>query len=208
MKTVKRIISVLLMCVMCIGTFLGLGNTAYAATEKMTLYTIFFPRGGDPNKSGWGNPDMHFMNGWSVAARGGSFTVYVKDSYSGLVVYCLEPGIPPQHGKVYPGYGEDYWDNYPSTLNTTISPTVVKAYIGRILQYGYQGTASTEWRTGNTGDANKLAHVIATQLLIWETIVGERDGQFNHVWGSSKGFDNIIEIIPKNNPIPYSRVSI
>ena len=35
-----------------------------------------------------------------------------------------------------------------------------------------------EW---NPEDASKIAGYIATQLLVWETVVGERDSQFNHV---------------------------
>ena len=33
----------------------------------------------------------------------------------------------------------------------------------------------------NKADADKLAHMIATQVLVWETVVGERDADFNHV---------------------------
>ena len=38
-------------------------------------------------------------------------------------------------------------------------------------------------------DASKMAGAIATQLLVWETVVGERDSQFNHV-------DTRIAVIP------------
>ena len=84
-------------------------------------------------------------------------------------------------GDQYTGRGEDFWDNYPSNLNPTIPPDTIKEYIGRIMTYGWQGNASTSWMSGNPEDASKIAGYIATQLLVWETVVGERDGQFNHV---------------------------
>ncbi len=33
----------------------------------------------------------------------------------------------------------------------------------------------------NQKGGDKLAHAVATQLLIWETVVGERDADFNKV---------------------------
>ena len=36
---------------------------------------------------------------------------------------------------------------------------------------------------------------IATQLLVWETVVGERDSQFNHVDANAQGKNNIAEYI-------------
>ena len=67
------------------------------------------------------------------------------------------------------------WENYPSHLNPTISPDTIKVLLGRIMQYGYQGNVSTSWRSQNASDAAALSHAIATQLLVWETVVGERD---------------------------------
>lgn len=37
------------------------------------------------------------------------------------------------------------------------------------------GTVSSGWRSQNAEDADKLSQAIATQILIWETVVGERD---------------------------------
>ena len=51
----------------------------------------------------------------------------------------------------------------------------MKTLLGRIMQYGYQGNLSLDWRSQNEADADKLAHMMATQALVWETVVGERD---------------------------------
>lgn len=66
------------------------------------------------------------------------------------------------------------------------------------MQYGYTGTISTEWRSQNDG-ADKLAHVVATQLLIWETVVGERDADFNKV--STGGYDAVLNQVSADHPL-------
>ena len=50
-------------------------------------------------------------------------------------------------------------------------------------------------------DASKMAGAIATQLLVWETVVGERDSQFNHVDANAQGKNNIAEYISPENPL-------
>jgi hypothetical protein len=69
------------------------------------------------------------------------------------------------------------------------------------MQYGWQGNGNTGWNASNSSDANDIAAEIATQLLVWETVVGERDSQFNHVWGSSQGKNNVIEMIGDSHPL-------
>lgn len=66
------------------------------------------------------------------------------------------------------------------------------------MQYGYTGTISTSWRSQNEG-GDKLAHAVATQLLIWETVVGERDADFNKV--DTGGKDAILDQISVNHPL-------
>ena len=193
-------LSLLLAAVTCLGTFAGFGTTAFAAGERMTAYMVDLPRSADPNKTGWGHPALSLMGGWSVES-GDHYTVHTQDSYNGKLVYCIEPGVGVHTSDSYTGFGEDFWDNYPSSLNPTISPTVIKAYIGRIMQYGWQGNASTSWDSRNPSHANEISAYIATQLLVWETVVGERDSQFEHVWGSSQGKNNMIEYISDAHPL-------
>ena len=73
-----------------------------------------------------------------------------------------------------------------------------KLFIGRIFQYGYTGTISTSWRSQNEG-GDKLAHAVATQLLVWETIVGERDADFNKV--GTGGKDAICDQVSTGHPL-------
>ena len=198
----KRTVSLLLAMLMCVTTLFGMGTTAFAAEETDEVYLISYPRDGDANYGGeWGHDSLSFMNGWSTATSRFT-TIRAMGSYEGNICYCIEPGVPQQTGNTFTKKGEDFWDEYPSSYNSTISPDDIKLFIGRIFQYGYTGTISTSWRSQNEGD-DKLAHAVATQLLIWETVVGERDADFNKV--GTGGKSAIVEQISTNHPL-YSQI--
>ena len=72
------------------------------------------------------------------------------------------------------------------------------------MQYGYQGDLSLDWRSQNESDADKMAHMMATQVLVWETVVGERDANFNHVDPGSA--DAVKSVYRTSHPL-YSRFS-
>lgn len=198
----KRTLSLFLAMLMCVTTLFGMGTTAFAAEETDEVYLISYPRDGDANYGGeWGHDSLSFMNGWSTATSRFT-TIRAMGSYEGNICYCIEPGVPQQTGNTFTKKGEDFWDEYPSSYNSTISPDDIKLFIGRIFQYGYTGTISTSWRSQNEG-GDKLAHAVATQLLIWETVVGERDADFNKV--STGGKSAIVEQISTNHPL-YSQI--
>ena len=190
--------SLFLATLMCVTTFAGFGTTAHAAEETENVYLVSFPRSGDENYGAeWGHESHSFMNGWSSGTSRYT-TVRAMGSYSGNICYCIEPGVPQETGDRYTKKGENFWDNYPSSYNKTISPDDIKLFIGRIFQYGYTGTISTEWRSQNEG-GDKLAHAVATQLLIWETVVGERDEDFNKVGTGGKAA--ILDQISQSHPL-------
>ena len=198
----KRTLSLFLAMLMCVTTLFGMGTTAFAAEETDEVYLISYPRDGDANYGGeWGHNSLSFMNGWSTATSRFT-TIRAMGSYEGNICYCIEPGVPQQTGNTFTKKGEDFWDEYPSSYNSTISSDDIKLFIGRIFQYGYTGTISTSWRSQNEG-GDKLANAVATQLLIWETVVGERDADFNKV--GTGGKSAIVEQISTNHPL-YSRI--
>ena len=202
MQKFKRTVSLFLAMLMCVTTLFGMGTTAFAAEETDEVYLISYPRDGDANYVGeWGHNSLSFMNGWSTATSRFT-TIRAMGSYEGNICYCIEPGVPQQTGNTFTKKGEDFWDEYPSSYNSTISPDDIKLFIGRIFQYGYTGTISTSWRSQNEG-GDKLANAVATQLLIWETVVGERDADFNKV--GTGGKSAIVEQISTNHPL-YSRI--
>ena len=198
----KRAVSLVMAAVLSLGAFANIGTTAYAASgTKSDVYIMELPRSGDTNNNGkWGHGELKFMNGWYSHAIS-TDSLRAMGSYSGNIAYCIEPGTGQHTGDTLTEKNEDYFNNLGS--NGTISGDDIRLNIGRILQYGYCGSISTSWKSQNSDDADKLSHAIATQLLIWETIVGERDESFNHK--SPGSYDAILDQIQKGHPL-YSRI--
>ena len=199
----KRAVSFVMAAVLSLTTFMGLGTTtAFAASgKKSDVYIMELPRSGDTNNNGkWGHGELKFMNGWYSHAIS-TDSLRAMGSYSGTIAYCIEPGTGQHTGDTLNEKDEDYFNSIGS--NGTISGDDIRLNIGRILQYGYCGNISTSWKSQNSDDADKLSHAIATQLLIWETIVGERDENFNHK--SPGSYNAILDHIQKGHPL-YSRI--
>ena len=198
MKTkCKKTLSVIMSVILCLSAF-SVSFTVFAETVG-EVYQVNLPRGNEPNKTGWGHPDLSFINGWSLSESEFT-TAKAIGSYSGTACYCIELGPGIHTGDQLTQKGEDYWDNYPSGYNDKLSPDLIKTYIGRILFYGYTGNISTEWRSNHDVGSEQCAHYLATQLLIWETLIGERDDEFNHVAVPS-GYNKVTDIIDSNHPL-------
>lgn len=195
----KRGLTAFMAVLLCLSSFIGPGTTtAYAAGEQAEVYMISFPRAGDANINGnWGHPNLHYMNGWTSGSSD-KVTIRAMGSYTGIACYCIEPGVTQNTGDVLTKWDENFWDNYPSSLNRTITPDEIKTLIGRIFQYGYTGNISLDWRSQNAG-ADNLSHLIATQLLVWETVVGERDSNFRKV--DTGGYDAVLDQISASHPL-------
>ena len=195
----KKAVSLMLAAVMSLTAFMGIGaTTAFAAVgEKADVYLVDYPRSGDTNNNGeWGHGNLNYMNGWK-----GLSTKYTglraMGSYSGNIAYCIEPGTGQRTGDTLTEKDENFFNNI--SPNGTISGDDIRLLIGRILQYGYRGGISTSWKSQNESDANCIAHAYATQILIWETIVGERDASFNHV--STGGYNAVLECVSSAHPL-------
>lgn len=194
----------------CFTAILGSGVTAFAAAptgETADSYSVAFPRDGDANldySGTWGHDELHYMNGWTSGEATWMTTLHTIGSFDGPACYCIEPGVPRNLYRSYESYGEDYWDTFPAEYNRTIDGRAMKTLLGRIMQYGYQGNLSLDWRSQNEADADKLAHMMATQVLVWETVVGERDADFNHVAPGSA--DAVKSVYRTSHPL-YGRFS-
>ena len=196
---IKRVVSFVMATVLSLSAFMSIGtSTAFAASgEKTNVYMVDFPRDGDANYDGvWGHSNLTLKNGWHT---GSSTHTNLKaiGSYSGNIAYCIEPGVSLSSGQSMNKYDENYFNNI--TANGVISGDEIRLFIGRILQYGYRGTISTSWRSQNESAANSIAHAYATQLLIWETVVGERDANFNHK--AASGCSNVKDVINAKHPL-------
>ena len=209
-KLYRRSISGLLALLICFTAILGSGVTAFAAAstgETADSYSVAFPRDGDADldySGTWGHDELHYMNGWTSGEATWMTTLHTIGSFDGPACYCIEPGVPRNLYRSYESYGEDYWDSFPAEYNRTIDGRTMKTLLGRIMQYGYQGNLSLDWRSQNDSDADKLAHMMATQVLVWETVAGERDADFNHVDPGSA--DAVKSVYCTSHPL-YSRFS-
>lgn len=193
----KRILSVIMAVILCTG-MLG-GFSVFAAGEQVENYQLAFPRRGDVNYSDkWGHGKLKHMNGW-FSDEAKYNTVFTIGSYSGPACYCIEPGTPIENKYKLTSRDESYWDNFPSEYNHTIAVPDIKIFIGRIMQYGYTGNVSINWRTQNESDADSFSLYYATQLLIWETVVGERDSDFNYI--TPVGCNAILDKIGAEHPM-------
>ena len=203
MKTVlKRGAAGLLAVLLCLFAFSGTGALA---AETCLSYMLSYPRDGDAcpvySTDAWGHEAKTYMNGWSVSAND-VWNVHCQDSFEGQINYCIEPGVIRNIGDVCQGFGEDFWDNYPAEFNPTIDPGTIKLLLGRVMQYGYQGNVSASWQSQNEADAECLAWIMATQVLVWETVVGERDENFAHM--NPAPYDAVKSVIGPGNPV-YER---
>ena len=209
-KLYRRSISGLLALLICFTAILGSGMTAYAAAftgETADSYSVAFPRDGDANldySGTWGHDELHYMNGWTSGEATWMTTLHTIGSFDGPACYCIEPGVPRNLYRSYESYGEDYWDTFPAEYNRTIDGRTMKTLLGRIMQYGYQGNLSLDWRSQNDSDADKLAHMMATQVLVWETVVGERNADFNHI--APDNADAVKSVYRTSHPL-YGRFS-
>ena len=196
----RRSVSLLLSIFICLSTIVGVALTASSASTTGKAIVIGYPRNGDANYSTvtWGHDELHYMGGW-MCHKGRHTTFYTMNSYKGNICYCIEPGRPLDTGLVFTQKGEDFFDNFPKEYNSTISADDIKLFLGRILQYGYTGQISDSWKSQNAEDADTMSKAFATQLLVWETVVGERDEYFNHV--TPNGYNAILEQVRGDHPL-------
>lgn len=195
----KKTIAVLIACV---SAFSGVASMIASAATQEDVYMIMFPRSGDVNANAeWGHGDLRFANGWKADASEWT-TLRALNGYEGEVCYCIETGVGQHSGDLLESLDEDFWLNYPETLNSTISPDSIKLMIGRIMMYGYKGKISTSWTSTSDG-ADNIAKIYATQLLIWETVVGERDEAFNHI--DTGNYDKVLQYVSQSHPL-YDKI--
>ena len=191
----KRAAALLLALVLC---FACVGTASAAEDVSGKVYLISYPRDGNENyhTGSWGHDALYFRHGWKLSASD-YLDVRAIGSYDANICYCIEPGVIQNTGDAFSRMGEDFWENMPD-FNDLMTPQQMKRYIGRIMTYGYTGGVSTQWRSQNAG-GDKLAQAYATQILIWETVVGERDADFRYV--APTDADAVREVIRDTHPL-------
>ncbi|MBQ1370588.1 MAG: thioester domain-containing protein, partial [Clostridia bacterium] len=197
-----RVLAALLAVVLVVGT--GVAGLTALAAQTVTVQIANIPRSGDNQYSNnnWGHPELKLMNGWTVHVET-YFTVKILDDYdTGNAVYCLEPPSSLHTGDTLSQQGDTvnfFRSKFP--WNGTLSGEWQRKLIAAILYHGYHGTCNLKtWVTQNSGGRAQLAKYWATQLLIWESIIGERDPNFNRL-PVPNGSVSVDGFVTNGNPI-------
>lgn len=92
-------------------------------------------------------------------------------------VYCLEPGKSVSSGDVYET--DDTYSYLDCVQNPTLNSAEIQQLLKRVFQHAY---------TGNLDTAESYFQYVATQLLVWEVVVGQRDMNFEL---ADNGYDSV-----------------
>lgn len=197
-KRLRRLIALFMSLAMLLGT-VPLISYAESINPTMTSY----PRGNDPDWGGqqsfatWGNEALSFNNGWKIAGVS-QFTNLFSIGYH-QTVYCVEPGTSIETPGQLTSNGTVDWEKVASR-NDSLNAAEIETVLSQVLYYGYHndGSDTTTWYKNN-GGGEKIAYCYATQLLVWETIVGERDASFNHK--AVSGCDHVTDMVKPAHPL-------
>ncbi|MCL2532324.1 MAG: SpaA isopeptide-forming pilin-related protein [Oscillospiraceae bacterium] len=183
-KTLTRAAAILLSLFLLLGTFAIIGY----ATGEVVVSMIAFPRGGGTDL--WGRPALTLMNGWT-ADSATNFHALGASNHGMQIVYCVQPGVPLRTGDRNPHITpEELFGNFD---NGVLNAEQVQILLGRLFQHGFGGTVSTEMTY------TQITEIIATQVLVWEIIVGERNLDFS--WNAPPaGVNRSLEIVRQNHP--------
>lgn len=92
-------------------------------------------------------------------------------------VYCLEPGRSVSSGDTYET--DDTYSYLDYVQNPTLNSAEIQQLLKRVFQHAY---------TGNLDTAESYFQYVATQLLVWEVVVGQRDMNFEL---ADNGYDSV-----------------
>lgn len=142
---------------------------------------VIFAYGGD-------HGDITMQGGWHKAASGNRFAIFYTTN-DRQVMYCLEPGNHRDNDSTAFRQDPDYIRNHLSSR--FLSGSQIENFMTLIMTYGYNGSVDGGQFVTDLGPFNEPITEAggttttqlyeACQILIWETITGERDANFNYV---------------------------
>lgn len=159
-KILKRAVSVFTLLAV-IFTMIPTGLSVSASDVKIQI----------ENAQGLGTKkDLTIGKGYKINAT--DYWCMIHTSDSDRAAYCIEPG---KHVDTGDDYNENAADEYLNEVkNDTLNSDEIKIVLGEVFLYAYTGKLTT---------VESYNRYVATQLLVWEVIVGQRDLEF-------KGVDN------------------
>lgn len=166
-KQMTRILSIMMTIVM-IFTMLPL--TVFAEETKVQIVNAYELA----TKS-----NMTIGDGYTLNAE--DYWCIIHTSDSTRAVYCIEPGKHVLSGDMYnENAAEDYLNK---VKNKTLSTEEIQTALRKTFLYAYTGKLDT---------AESYMKYTATQLLVWEVIVGQRDLDFKRV---SNGYTSVEKML-------------
>ena len=166
-KLMTRTLSIMMTIVMIL-TMLPL--TAFAEETKVQIVNAYELA----TKS-----KMTIGDGYTLQAE--DYWCIIQTSDSTRAVYCIEPGKHVLSGDMY---NENAAAEYLKTVrNKTLSADEIQATLRRTFLYAYTGKLDT---------AESYLKYAATQLLVWEVIVGQRNMDFKRV---SNGYTSVEKML-------------
>ena len=196
-RIIKCVAAFLLALVLCLCL---LPTTAFAASKQVYIWN--FPLSDDTLRTSgkWGHGALNLRFGYHVAAN--NYTQFrCLDSWQGEVAYCIEPGVPQKNYDSLTDHDDTWWDRMTLPAGHPLTPREVQRLIGRVMSYGYHGSIGGGWWADVEATAEKMAWAYATQILIWEVVVGERDSSFYHIDVKSMGYNEALERVDSTHPL-------
>lgn len=124
------------------------------------------------------NKDLTIGKGYKINAADYWCMIHKSGSYR--AVYCIEPGA---HVLTGDNYSKDAADEYLNKVkNDTLNADEIRIVLGEVFLYAYTGRLDT---------VEGYNRYVATQLLVWEVIVGQRDLNFKNIDNGYTSVKNI-----------------
>ena len=124
------------------------------------------------------NKDLTIGKGYKINAADYWCMIHKSGSYR--AVYCIEPGA---HVLTGDNYSKDAADEYLNKVkNDTLNADEIRIVLGEVFLYAYTGKLDT---------VEGYNRYVATQLLVWEVIVGQRDLNFKNIDNGYTSVKNI-----------------
>lgn len=217
----KSIIAIILVLMTLVAQFSIAISATQAAPSSIEARTIAYPRYGDPefgNASAYGSYEtkMNYFtrinSGEKVNWRqrpidNGRFPIVSDSLPAGSKghknLYCLQPSVRLEDGAILSGTKYTFTQFLSNYDNGVLNSNQLIELINKVLTVGYDsGLTEAVGANSLTGD---IAYERATQLVLWEVIVGERGPSFNKIAPKS-GCQPVLAMVKKDSQSHYNAV--